>query len=85
MTQTDERTRTIMNTNIIATPVVDQPIATPAKPVRVLPKRIVERLTAARNRGLSYRAIENRMAKTLKVTPVNGTAAMRLCRIAGIA
>jgi hypothetical protein len=52
---------------------------------RVLPKRIVERLTAARARGLSYRAIEQRMAKTLKVTPVNGTAAMRLCRIAGIA
>lgn len=52
---------------------------------RVLPKRIVERLKAARNAGRSYRAIEASMAKTLGITPKNGTAAMRLCRVAGLA
>ena len=47
-------------------------------------KRIIERLAAARKAGRSFREIEIRMAGTLGVKPGNGTAAMRLCRKAGI-
>lgn len=55
-----------------------------AKAARVLPKRVVERLAAARAKGRSFRDIEATMAKTIGVKACNGTAAMRLCRIAGI-
>ena len=59
-------------------------VASPAVS-RQLPKRTIERLRAARLAGRSFRGIEQTMARTIKVTPGNGTAAMRLCRIAGIA
>lgn len=46
-------------------------------------RRKIERLRNARRRGLSFRAIESRLGKTLGLKAGNGTAAMRMLRSVG--